>query len=246
MLLASGFFLHAQDINQKDANGLKQGYWIKKDDNGKKVYEGKFLNDKPQGLFKYYYPGLDSVKTQMVFYKEGSIAYAKMFHVNGKLMARGKYVKEQKDSVWSFYDEEGLLISVDSYKSGKKDGASKVYYPNKNVSEERYYKDDVLNGPFKQYYPDKSVKGEGAYLNGNFNGKTAYYYPGGVCAAQGVYIGGVKTGVWMYKEKDGKIKDKEVYVNGKALNEKQEEEYFKKNPLKEPNSKTDKKPAGKK
>ena len=52
-------FLHK---TQTDANGKKQGYWKKKDEKTNKlVYEGLFKDDKPQGIFKYYYP-FDSVK----------------------------------------------------------------------------------------------------------------------------------------------------------------------------------------
>ena len=43
-------------INRTDSIGRKQGYWIKKDRDGTLKYEGRFVNDRPTGTFKYYYP----------------------------------------------------------------------------------------------------------------------------------------------------------------------------------------------
>ena len=50
----SGF--SQETFNIKDASGRKQGSWIKMDTAGRKIYEGQFKNDIPQGTFKYYYP----------------------------------------------------------------------------------------------------------------------------------------------------------------------------------------------
>ena len=84
-----------------DANGKKQGYWKKVDPTSKKIiYEGLFKDDKPQGLFKYYYPN-DSVKAKMLFIQNGRIGYSTLFHPSGKKMAYGKYINETKDSIWS-------------------------------------------------------------------------------------------------------------------------------------------------
>jgi antitoxin component YwqK of YwqJK toxin-antitoxin module len=216
--------------NKTDEKGRKQGYWEKLDPNTKKaIYKGNFKDDKPQGLFTYYYPGMDSVRTKMEFRQDGKIAYAKLYYNNGKMEAKGKYIREQKDSVWNFYDAAGVLISSDAYANGKKNGLSKVFLPDGKVAEEKNYKDGKLNGPFKQYYENKTVRAEGVYLNDNYHGKCSWYYPSGSSAAQGVYENNVKKGFWIYKDSDGKIKEKEVWVNGKKLSPKEMEEYLKKN-----------------
>jgi len=94
-----------------DANGKKQGYWKKKDETGNHLlYEGEFKDNKPVGRFKYYYPN-DSVRAIMNFKQEGKVAYAKLFHSTGKRMGEGKYIQEIKDSVWTYYDESGTLLS---------------------------------------------------------------------------------------------------------------------------------------
>lgn len=223
--------------NTIDAAGKKQGYWKKKDDKGEKlVYEGMFKDDKPQGIFKYYYP-FDSVRAIMDFKQDGKFAYAKLFHPSGKMMAKGKYISELKDSVWIYYDEAGTMVSKDIYVGGKKNGKSYVYLPDGKIAEERNYKMDVQDGPFKQYYDGKIIKGEGTYVNGKLEGKNAYYYPDGIAAAIGYYKNGQKTGPWIYKEKTGKIKEKELYIDGKLADKKKTEEFFNKNKVQDPQPK---------
>lgn len=223
----SAVVLDAQTI---DASGKKQGYWKKKDEKtGKLLYEGEFKDNKPVGTFKHYYSG-DTAKKAVTYYKDGGkIAYTSLYHQRtGKIMAKGKYINELKDSVWNFYDEAGVLISKDVYKLGKKEGKCLVFLPDGSLAEEKNFKNDVPEGPFKQYYDGKLVKGEGKYVNGKLDGKVSYYYPSGKFAATGIYKNGNKEGVWLYNESDGKLKDKELYRNGVQVKGKEAEEYFKK------------------
>jgi len=241
LLLAVVFYnTYSQTKNQTDAAGLKQGYWEKKDDASQKLmYKGTFKNNKPQGIFYYYYKNSDTLHTKTDFRQDGKIAYVTMHHLStGKIQAKGKYINEEKDSVWNFYDEKGILISTETYLIGKKNGASKIYYENSVVSEEKNYKNNLEDGLFKQYYGDKKVKAEGAFITGQYNGKCSWYFPNGVAAAQGVYDNGVKKNVWLYKTQDGKIADKEVWQNGKQLNDKDKEVYFKEHPPLEQDKKT--------
>lgn len=220
-------YAHAQTT---DAQGRKQGYWKKTDEKTNKlVYEGLFKDDKPQGVFKYYYPN-DSLRALMTFKQDGKMAYSVLFHSStGKKMATGKYIGEIKDSVWTYYDESGTLISKDRYVMGKKDGTSYVYYSSGVVSEERNYKMDVQHGPFKQYYDTKALKGEGTYVNGQLEGKNAYYYPNGICAAVGYFKGGTRNGPWIQKDKEGKVTRKELYIYGHEASAKETADFFNKN-----------------
>ena len=229
-MLCTGY---AQPKNQTDIKGLKQGYWEKIDTDTKKpLYKGTFKDNKPQGIFYYYYKGTDSLHTKTEFREEGKIAYVTMYHlISGKIQAKGKYVNEEKDSVWNFYDEKGILLSTDVYTNGKKNGLSKVFYANGALSEEKNYKNNVPDGPFKQLYEDKKLKAQGTYMAGEFNGKCSWFYPNGVAAAQGVYDKGVKKGLWLYKMQNGKLSEKEVWQNGKQLDEKELDEYIKKNKI---------------
>jgi antitoxin component YwqK of YwqJK toxin-antitoxin module len=212
-----------------DAGGKKNGYIKKKDPaTNKLVYEGEFKNDIPVGRFKYYYPN-DSARAIMHFRTGGKIAYAWLYHPTGKRMAEGKYInRETKDSVWTYYDESGTLLSREAYKNGKKEGTSYVYLPDGSLSEQKTYKDDVLNGPFRQYFDGKNIRSQGKYMNGYLEGRVSYHYPNGTEAAAGFYKNGAKNGPWLYKNEDGTIKEKELYKNGKQASEKETKEFFEK------------------
>ena len=209
-----------------DSKGRKQGYWKKKDEKDKLIYEGTFKDDKPLGKFKYYYP-TDSIRAIMNFRADGKSSYVKLFHMNGKRMGEGKYIdKEIKDSTWTYYDELGVLISRENYKSGKKEGLSIVYLPDGTFSEQRNYKEDIQDGVFKEYFDGKAIKAQGNYVKGKLEGRVAYHYPNGVEVAAGFYKNGEKNGPWIYKTESGKIREKELYKNGILASKKETDEFF--------------------
>ncbi len=224
-LIIIGFQVSAQTV---DATGKKQGYWKKKDEKTNKlVYEGLFKDNKPQGVFKYYYPN-DTLKAKMDFRKDGAVSYSTLYHPTGKKMAVGKYINELKDSVWIYYDDKGVKISDENFVLGKKNGKSRVYTVDGILSEEHNYKNDIKDGPFKKYFNKTQVKGEGTYVNGELDGRNAYYYPNGTAAALGYYKNGLKIGPWIYKEMNGKVKEKELFKNGKLASKKETDEFFSK------------------
>ena len=226
LLILSCYLSVAQKV---DHQGRKQGYWKKKDDRNHLIYEGEFKDNVPVGKFIYYHPN-DSVRAIMYFRNGGKSAYAKLFYMHGKRMAEGKYInKEVKDSIWTYYDELGVLISKETYNAGKKQGISYVYMPDGSLSEERTFSNDQPNGPFKQYFDGKVVRSQGRYLNGALDGRVAYYFPNGIEAAAGFYKNGKKNGPWIYKDKDGKVQSRELYKDGVQASQKDADAFFAKN-----------------
>ena len=227
-----GFSLYSQT---KDEQGRKQGYWKKTDEKtGKLLYEGRFKDDKPVGVFKYY-NGNDSVKAIIDFKADGKTSYAKHFHYNGKPAAFGKYSdKETKDSVWTYYDEMGTLLSKETYIKGKKNGASYVYLPDGTVAEIKTYKNGLEEGPYTEYYEKNKLKTKGQYIQGFREGRFIYYYPNGAEVANGFFKKDQKNGPWIYRSEDGKIKEKELYKNGVQASQKETEAFFAKNKTPEP------------
>jgi len=191
------------------------------------LWEGGFKNNKPVGVFKYYHVN-DSLRARLTYRGEdGKRCYAKMYHLNGKRMAEGNYIdKEVKDSVWTYYDELGVLLSKETYKNGLKEGPSYVYLPNGDISEEKNWRNGKEHGVLKQYVEKGKLRSLGQYVNGKREGKFVYYYPNGTEAASGFYRNDLKDGIWLYKKTDGKLDDKEVYINGKQLLGKEAEAYL--------------------
>ena len=50
----------------------------------------------------------------------GDTTKVSIFHKNGNIKVEGIKVKKFRDGKWKYYDENGFLVRVDSYKSRKK------------------------------------------------------------------------------------------------------------------------------
>jgi antitoxin component YwqK of YwqJK toxin-antitoxin module len=202
--------------NKTDEKGRKQGAWKKLDERGTCVYVGQFKDDKPYGLFTYF--DTEGRKmSEMNFFQDGAIAYGKMYFTNGFVQAQGKYVNQQKDSLWKFYSElNGLLLSEETYVKGKKEGKSIVYHPGTSqVASVTIFKNGVEEGPYYEYYLDGSKTQESTYIAGNLEGKATWYFSDGRINIIGNYQHAVKHGTWVYYNADGTVKGKEVWEFGK-------------------------------
>jgi len=167
--------------NKVDSQGRKQGKWTKPYKNTAMMhYSGQFKDDVPYGQFVYYYES-GNVQSKMTFTNKGKSAYSVMYHEStGNRMAKGKYLNQEKDSLWVYYDNKGQLKSQEIYKNGKLNGQRVVYYEPVNgqyrVARYEFYTNGVLDGQFKEYYPNTKIKVEGTYKDGNYHGIVRYYY----------------------------------------------------------------------
>jgi antitoxin component YwqK of YwqJK toxin-antitoxin module len=231
-LLVPAFLVCACCIGQTvDEKGRKQGYWKKKDEQTNKlIYEGTFRDDQPVGRFKYYYPN-DSVRAVITFRAGTPESYATLYHPRtGKRMAEGKYSgKEIKDSVWTYYDESGVLLSREKYAKGQKEGVSYVYLPDGSVSEEKEFHNGVEEGAHKQYFEGKKIRAHTMYKGGKLEGRAVYLYPNGVEAAAGYYRNGEKNGPWIYRDQQGKVTERELFKDGNTATPEETKKFFEKN-----------------
>ncbi|MBI3511953.1 MAG: toxin-antitoxin system YwqK family antitoxin [Bacteroidetes bacterium] len=228
VMIVIPFYSHAQSQvpdgvypNTVDTLGRKQGAWKKLDENGTCIYVGQFKDDKPYGVFKYFDTD-GRIMTEMNFVKGETLAYATMYGVSGKIQAEGKYVNQQKDSLWKFYTEDGVLLSEENYNMGKKEGKSVTYFPGtKQLASETTFVNGMENGPYYEYYEDGAKKEIANYNSGNLEGTATWYFPDGKINIVGAYQHAVKNGVWMYYglDENGKyiVKGKETWKNGKLI-----------------------------
>lgn len=226
-LLLTSLIAQSGAPNTLDTKGKKQGYWEKYDVNNFLVYTGTFKDDLPIDTIRYYYNTKNPIlKCMMIFKKGGKESFAYMLHANSKLMGKGKFVNQKKDSVWSFYDEEAVLISKETYKNGLKNGCLSIYYRSGKLYSETNYKDSLMDGNWKEYFDDGSIKLSGWYSKGKLEGKMTYYFPNGSIAAQGYYLRGAKNRAWLYYKSNGDIENKEIYDKGNLLKGKEAEEFL--------------------
>lgn len=208
-------------VNQKDANGLKQGVWKKAYPNsGVYQYVGQFKDDKPYGKFVYYYE-TGEVQAVIEFSSNGTIGYSKMYHESGYLMARGKYINQLKDSTWVYFDDRGIISYQEDYKNGKLNGNHIIYYEPQNgqylIAKWYTYKDGKKHGEFKCYHPNTQLECEGTYDNDRLHGTIKYYSPNGKYLRIERYNLGVKHGYWIFYKEDGTQEGYKLFWEGREL-----------------------------
>jgi len=220
LILSSSLFIFAQ--NKVDSQGRKQGVWYKTYPNSTIAkYKGQFKDDKPYGEFVYHYES-GNIQSKIKFTKGGNIAYNTMYHESsGYVMAKGKYVNQEKDSLWLYYDNKGQLKSQEIYKNGKLDGQRVVYYEPFNgeyrVAKFEMYTNGVRNGNFKEYFPNKKIKIEGTFKTGNLDGAVKFYKSTGKIERIERYKHAVQHGWWIFYNDNGTLKSKELFWEGKKL-----------------------------
>jgi len=122
-------------------------------ENGKLLAEGKFVNQKKDGIWKYY------------LNQESNPIVSKETYKNGVL---------EGESV-TYYPDSGDPTEKVYYKNGKKDGKLLKYFPDGTLMTESYYKDGLPNGAFVHYHMDGKVQIEGSYSNGVQTGEWKYF-----------------------------------------------------------------------
>lgn len=201
--------------NRVDKNGWKQGRHREFYPKTQKLrYEGQFIDNKPVGTFKFYYPETFELNSIHEYDTLGGRAKITVYYKNKKIMAKGFYLNQQKDSIWSFYDDKGNLKMTEFYRNNKRNGEKIVYYNDSTIFEVITFKDDIQDGPYKIYYSDKNLKEEGFNKNGDKEGFVIYYNPGGKPLYKGNYVNHLKDGEWIRYNDDGTQMQKEIYKNG--------------------------------
>lgn len=235
--------VNAQELNKTDSKGRKQGKWIKYyEGTTKKRYVGQFVDDKPFGKFTYYYNSGEPSAVS-VFSNNGTITHTKTYHKNGSLMATGKYVNQQKDSVWWYFTEHKEVLSKENYVNGKLEGEVIVYYPGDpskeklKIYEVSHYKNGIKSGLWQQFHKSGKLKAKGYYKDGYYNGKVFWYYGNGKVELESFYKHTVPHGYWYYFDDQGNMLRKVYYLNGKILEGKELEKYLEQKELEKEQSK---------
>ena len=215
----------AQDINQVDANGERQGVWRKNFDKTKVLrYEGEFSHGKEIGLFKFYknINGKAVLTATRQFNESNNIAEVKFYSSTGKIISEGNMNGKTYVGVWKYYQKRNnQLLTLENYNdNGLLDGERLIYYANGQVSQKEFYTGGKLTG-ISTWYSEEGVPiKELTYGNDELHGLSKYYDGKGELIVEGNYKRGKKEKIWKY------------YENGKLVEEKNftREPKFKKKP----------------
>lgn len=202
-------------INISDQRGFKQGNWIKYYPNGNVMYEGYFTDDHPVGEFKRYYED-KTLKSLLKYSSDGKEALAEIYHPNGYIASKGKYINQLKEGKWQFFSEifKGYLINEELYSKNIKNGVSLTFYPDSTVAEKVVYVNNVRQGEWLNYYPDGKLCLKSNFLDGKVNGKFETWYENGAIQFSGQYKNDLRNGTWLIFNNKGSLKYKMEYLNG--------------------------------
>lgn len=215
-------FAKAQSVNQIDAQGRKHGPWTKTYENGQTRYQGTFEHGQEVGTFVFYYPS-GELKAKNTFRNNGKV-YTRMYGQKEKLAAEGVFVNKKRDSVWTYYDRDGNVVSREAYQNGVKDGMATAYFSNGKIAEIVEYQNGQKHGVWVQRYNNGRKRAKGKYVNGSLNGTVTYYRQDGSVRIKGDYKNGLKHGNWYYFDTNIELLKKQVWEKGFAVKSSDEEE----------------------
>jgi antitoxin component YwqK of YwqJK toxin-antitoxin module len=216
LISISSSALEAQNIT--DSKGQKQGEWRKLDAKGKVIYEGRFKDNIPQGVFIYFYED-GKIRSKLTYSEDGKTASAVNFYPNQKKMAEGRYVETKKDGQWNYYNDLEIISSTELYQKGIAVGTWKTYYDDGKLLEECPYQNGLKEGLCKQYFSDGKIKSEVNFAKGKYEGTARYYYPNGKPMLEGQLQNDLKEGVWTAYKENGDKESEIQYNEGEVVNE---------------------------
>lgn len=218
--------------NKKDSQGRKQGAWVKYYPDGKTtLYSGQFKDDRPVGEFRYYFES-GKIKS-IVQHETKERSYAWFYFENEQLMSEGQYVNQKKDSVWKNFNEQGFLVSKETFKNNRLNGEKLIYYIQNQIetgdvkcAQLETYKDSILHGPYVEFFSTGSKKQQGAYILGKKDGVWETYHTDGSVATRIKFREGKAYGYARSFDEEGNELFKSYWLDGKRLDAKALDKYL--------------------
>jgi len=203
-------------INQTDANGMRQGRWQKMQPNGKPMYDGYFKDGLPVGEWKRFHEG-GQIKAKIIYRADSDSADAQLFDQWGKKVAAGVYLNEQKAGNWSYFTDK-RLIAEEFFVKGEKNGKARKYYDSGELWEETDWVNGKQEGSYRVLFKNGQPFLQVKMSNDKQNGLCLSYFKNGRVEMEGNYQNGLRHGEWKYSDEEGKYLYSLFYENGKILN----------------------------
>lgn len=131
--------------------------------------EGQLKQDKPHGLWTYYYD-------------------------NGAAKAQGRYLSGLPEGLWSYFYPDGQVQRQTRYALGVPVGAYRTAYPDGQDQERGEYDEGVRTGIWSAFHPNGQKREEGTYREDRRDGEWLTWDDTGRLAARTEYSQGVVTG----------------------------------------------------
>jgi antitoxin component YwqK of YwqJK toxin-antitoxin module len=92
--------------------------------------------------------------------------YWEIYHSNGELGAKGRYVNGRRYGFWEIYHSNGELRFKGNYVDGEREGYWEYYYPNGKLEYKGSFVNGKRDGYWERYYSNGRLK-RLYYLDGN-------------------------------------------------------------------------------
>lgn len=158
--------------------------------NSKIKEEGKYLDGKPHGIWKF-------------------------FHSNGKPNKKATYNNGELDGEFTQYFSNGKTEASGNYVKGKKHGYWVMFRENNNKDFEGEFKEDLQHGNWIYYYSSGEKESFGLFNAGKRDSTWVFLYKTGEKWKEGVYREDLKNGKWITLFENGKKLQEGNYLNGK-------------------------------
>ena len=228
-------FLSFAQLNQKDADGKKQGVWQKKyPGSNSLIYKGQFKDDQAIGEFTYYSEN-GKIKSIIKHIPNSNLSFAIFYFENAAILSQGFYENNLKDSVWYSYNIYGALSSKETFKKNQLHGEKIIYYTEGQIENRvliplsiSNYNQDIINGLHTEFFSTGKIKKKGTFVNGLKDGEWLEYHPNGQFA-QKVNFKKDLPHSWVYSfDKNGAKISEVFFQNGKVLKGKELDLFLKK------------------
>ena len=101
----------------------------------------------------------------------------------------------KKDGQWKkFFEGNGRIEKLISYKDGSKEGDAILYFPNGNIQSSSKYQNDKLHGDQKFFYENGQVREQGNYIEGKKEGEWEEFYQDGKMCSKTIFKKGEQIG----------------------------------------------------
>ena len=186
-----------------DAQGLKQGRWIRVYPNGKLYYSGSFEDGRPVGHFTFFRE-TGKVLSEVQHEASTGLAKAILYREDGTESHRGQYTTVQVDGEWTQWktgewtavDKQGRIRMVEHYTRDSLDGAFSALHRSGQLLEEGHYAMGAKQGTWKAYDREGRLRAEEVWRNGRRNGPSRVMQDGGALLSEGQYQEDLPVGEW--------------------------------------------------
>jgi uncharacterized protein len=194
---------------------IKQGHFVYYHENGQKLSEGNYLNDKSDGIWTTWYEN-GHKNTEGKYINEVPEGNWSFWYENGQKKSEGEFIAGKNEGKWEYWYETGEKRSEGKFINSDKEGSWNYYFTNGQLSSVEIYRKGLIISAIG-YFENSKINYKGNYLNGKLQGEWTYWNADGRVVLKGNFNKGEKVGEWIRFFREGEMKI--IYKNGMPVEE---------------------------